>query len=119
MNFLLRTTGFLFLGIGCVGIVLPFLPTTPFFMVSAFCFAKSSEKLHNWFLGTALYKKHLDSYVQKKGMTRKTKAVVLCSITLLFGLCFLLTEGILPARIAIAAVWICHVLYFAFRVKTL
>ncbi|MBR4587551.1 MAG: YbaN family protein [Lachnospiraceae bacterium] len=49
------------LALGTVGVVLPILPTTPFFLVTAYCFARSSEKLNNWFKGTKLYKKHLDS----------------------------------------------------------
>lgn len=43
------------LALGCVGIVLPVLPTVPFFLATVFCFANSSEKLHTWFLGTELY----------------------------------------------------------------
>ena len=62
------------LALGCVGIVLPVLPTVPFFLATVFCFANSSEKLHTWFLGTELYQKHLDSFVKKKGMTAQTKA---------------------------------------------
>lgn len=61
--------GFLCLGLGTVGIVLPILPTVPFYMATLFCFAKSSKKLHDWFIGTNLYKKHLDSFVQKRVKT--------------------------------------------------
>ena len=50
--------GFLCLGLGTIGIVLPILPTVPFYMATLFCFAKSSKKLHDWFIGTNLYKKH-------------------------------------------------------------
>ena len=57
--------GFLCLGLGTIGIVLPILPTVPFYMATLFCFAKSSKKLHDWFIGTNLYKKHLDSFVKK------------------------------------------------------
>ena len=48
--------GCLCLGLGRVGIVLPILPTVPFFLATVFCFTNSSEKLHNWFQGTKLYK---------------------------------------------------------------
>ena len=61
--------GFLCLGLGTVGIVLLILPTVPFYMATLFCFAKSSNKLHDWFIGTNLYKKHLDSFVQKRVKT--------------------------------------------------
>ena len=52
--------GCLSLALGCVGIVLPILPTVPFFLVTVFCFANSSQRLHDWFIGTQMYKKHLD-----------------------------------------------------------
>ena len=50
------TGGFLFFALAMVGIALPFLPTTPFVLVAAFCFARSSERLNQWFKGTKLYK---------------------------------------------------------------
>ena len=51
--------GFVCLGLGTVGVVFPVLPTVPFYMSTLFCFAKSSQKLHDWFQGTGLYQKHL------------------------------------------------------------
>lgn len=67
------------LGLGCVGIVLPILPTVPFFLLTVFCFSQSSKKLHDWFVNTKMYHKHLESFVQKKGMTACTKATILTS----------------------------------------
>lgn len=43
--------GFICLGLGTLGVVLPILPTVPFYMATVFCFAKSSRKLHDWFTG--------------------------------------------------------------------
>ena len=113
--------GCLCLGLGCVGIVLPILPTVPFFLATVFCFANSSEKLHNWFLGTKLYKKHLDSFVKKKGMTASTKAGILSSVTLLMAVDFFLMfrKGLTVPCIILVAVWLCHLVYFLFGVKTL
>lgn len=71
--------GCLSLALGCVGIVLPILPTVPFLPADGFCFANSSQKLHDWFIGTQMYKKHLESFVQKKGMTVRAKATILTS----------------------------------------
>ena len=56
-------------GIGAIGAVVPLLPSFPFLLLAAFSFAKSSERLHNWFIGTKLYKNNLESYVAGRGMT--------------------------------------------------
>ena len=65
--------GCLCFSLGTVGVILPILPSTPFYLATLFFFANSSEKLHRWFLGTKLYKKHLESFVKKRGMLMKTK----------------------------------------------
>lgn len=61
------------LGLGAVGVVVPLLPSFPFLLLALVGFAKSSEKLHRWFLNTRLYKNNLESYVQGRGMTWRTK----------------------------------------------
>ena len=53
------------MGLGTVGVILPILPTVPFYMATVFCFAKSSRRLHQWFLGTPLYQRHLESFVER------------------------------------------------------
>ena len=113
--------GCISLGLGCVGIVLPILPTVPFFLLTVFCFSQSSQRLHDWFVGTKMYKKHLESFVKKKGMTVRTKATIMSSVTLLmgFGFTMMMLKGIYIQCIILAVVWICHVIYFIFGVKTI
>lgn len=113
--------GCLSLALGCVGIVLPILPTVPFFLLTVFCFANSSQKLHDWFIGTQMYKKHLKSFVQKKGMTVRTKATILTSVTALMavGFVLMLRKGIIVPCVILAVVWVCHLVYFLFGVKTI
>ena len=109
------------LGLGCIGVVLPILPTVPFFLVTVFCFAKSSQRLHSWFVGTQLYQKHLDSFVKKQGMTVQTKVGIMVPVTLLMGvgIFMMLRGGIVIPSIILAIVWVCHVIYFVFGVKTI
>lgn len=111
--------GCICLGLGTVGIVLPILPTVPFFLVTAFCFAKSSEKLHQWFTGTGIYKKHMESFVQKKGMTLQTKLTIIGSVTLMMSIGFLMMSRVPVGRGILAVIWICHLFYFILGVKTL
>ena len=111
--------GCLSLGLGAVGAVLPILPTVPFLMLAAFCFAKSSEKLHNWFISTKLYKKNLECFVQGKGMTVKTKIRIMVTVTILMSIGFIMMHAVPVGRIILGFVWIFHVLYFIFVIKTL
>ncbi len=107
-------------GLGTVGVVIPILPTVPFYLVTAFCFARSSEKLDTRFKRTKLYKKHLESYVKKEGMLPSTKAGILITVTILMGLgfFFMARKGIWIPCIILSVVWIAHIIYFLFFVKT-
>lgn len=111
--------GCISLGLGTLGAVLPLLPVVPFLLLAAICFARSSRRLHSWFLGTRLYKKNLETYVAGKGMTRQTKIRIMVTVTLLMALGFAMMHQVIVGRIVLIGVWVFHVLYFLFGVKTI
>ncbi|MGM9602275.1 MAG: YbaN family protein [Faecousia sp.] len=113
--------GCLGVGLGAVGAVVPMLPAVPFLMLAAFCFAKSSKKLHGWFTGTKLYQDNLADFAAGKGMTLAAKRRIMLTVTLLmaFGFVMMLRKSLYIPCAILACVWAVHVLYFAFGIKTL
>lgn len=111
--------GSISLALGALGAVLPLLPAVPFLLLAAICFARSSEKLHNWFLETSLYRKNLESYVAGRGMTRQTKIRIMVTVTLIMAVSFAFMHQVLIGRMVLIGVWVFHVLYFLFGVKTI
>ena len=107
------------LGPGAVGAVVPLLPAFPFLLLAAYSFARSSERLHSWFINTKLYKNNLESYVKGKGMTKRTKVRIMITVTVLMTFGFVMMHQVPVGRIVLAAVWLFHIFYFAFGVKTL
>lgn len=117
-----------FVGLGCVslalaviGVVLPILPTVPFLALAAFCFAKSSDRLNNWLINTKFYQNNLADFKAGKGMTVKTKTRILVTVTLVMavGLIAMLIKGVIVGSIILSVVWLGHIYYFGFKVKTL
>lgn len=113
------TLGCISVGLGAVGAALPLLPAFPFLLLAAFCFAKSSEKLHTWFIGTKLYKQNLESYVQGRGMTKAAKRRIMVTVTLVmaFSCGIMLWRGVYFPCAILGGVWLFHILYFTFGVK--
>lgn len=106
-------------GIGAIGAVVPMLPAFPFLLLAAYCFGRSSERLNNWFINTKLYKDNLESYIQGKGMTKKTKIRIMITVTILMSIGFIMMSRVPVGRVILFGVWVFHIVYFLFGVKTL
>lgn len=120
-KFLYMIAGYISVGLAAIGVVVPVLPTVPFLMLAACCFARSSEKLERWFRGTKLYKDNLEDFVAGRGMTKKAKCRIMFTITILMSIGFFMMgrKGIVVGCAVLGIVWICHLIYFIFAIKTI
>lgn len=109
--------GFVFLGIGVLGMILPILPATPFFMAAAFFFARGSQRFHQWFVATKLYKRYVEPAVHKKAMDRGSKRKALTVLCIIFTISFFLVP-VWQAKAVILAVALFHIYYFLFKIRT-
>lgn len=107
------------LALGTIGIVLPILPTVPFYLLTAFCFANSSERLHDWFIHTTVYKKYIGSYFRRRGMTKKAKCLLIGTVTAIMVPGFILMDKVPVGRAIMLVVWVGHIFYFDFKVQTI
>lgn len=107
------------LALGTIGIVLPILPTVPFYLLTAFCFANSSERLHDWFIHTTVYKKYIGSYFRRRGMTKKAKCLLIGTVTAIMVPGFILMDKVPVGRAIMLVVWMGHIFYFGFKVQTI
>lgn len=110
--------GFLSLGLGWLGIILPILPTTPFLLLASFCFARGSEKFERWFISTTIYKKYLENFVNSRAMTLKQKWTILLFADFMMLFPLILVDKLI-VKIIIVVVILCKFYYFMFRVKTI
>lgn len=74
---LLIAAGSLSLGLGILGIALPVLPTTPFLLITAYCYMRSSQKLYNWLMNHRLLGPYLYDYMMYRGVRRKARTAAL------------------------------------------
>lgn len=103
--------------LGAIGVVLPVLPTTSFLLLASFCFAKGSDRFHKWFIGTKLYKKHLESFVTSRSMTLKTKLCILLPASAMLILAMFAMSNIY-GRVFIVFLIIFKYIYFFTRIET-
>lgn len=110
--------GWVAVGIGSIGVVVPGLPTTVFFIVAAACFARSSPRFEQWVLDLPHVGRAVRDYRAGLGMSRRAKAFALTMMLAFGGLSVWLTRARIVIAAAIAALLVVGVWYIVFRVPT-
>ena len=98
----LIVAGTISLTLGAIGILLPILPTTPFLLLSAACYLRSSERMHKWLLGNRWFGEYIRNYQEGRGIPLKTKIVAMAFlwVAIIYSAFFALNE-ILIAQVAL------------------
>lgn len=103
---LLLACGWLSLALGTIGLVLPVMPTTPFVLLAAACFLRSSTRLHTWLVGHPVFGKHIADYLAGRGLGPRTKVIAIAtlwgSIALSIWLVEIIWVEVLLVSIAVA-----------------
>lgn len=118
INVLFIIFGFISLGFGIIGIFLPVLPTTPLLLLASFFFVKGSKRFDEWFRSTNIYKKHLESFVRERSMTRKQKLSLLLFADTMILIAFFIVDKLL-VRVILILVILYKWYYFTFKIKTI
>ena len=118
VRYVFLAIGAISFALGTAGIVLPLLPTVPFYMLTLFCLARGSERFHKMFLESSLYQKTVGAYERDKALTLRTKLSILLSVTTIMAIGAYFSQDMLIALIVMGLVWIGHVIALAFIVKT-
>lgn len=118
-KYILAAIGLIFLGLGIIGIFLPLIPTTPFLLLSAALFMKSSLRLYNWLMNHKYLGKHLQNYILHKTIPVKTKisSISILWVTILATIVFF-TEKlfVIIVLLIIATAVTLHILSFKSRI---
>jgi len=85
LRILLVVAGTVCVGLGIVGIFLPILPTTPFLLLAAACYARSSQRFHNWLLNNKWFGSYIRNYLERKGITLRAKIITLSLLWITIG----------------------------------
>ncbi len=111
------TLGVLSVGLGVIGVILPVLPTTPFLLLAALLFSKSSDKIRNKFENSRFYQRQMKDFVESRTMTRRRKWTILIFADIVLTISFILTE-ITILRVILILLFLTKHWYFYRFVKT-
>jgi uncharacterized membrane protein YbaN (DUF454 family) len=104
VRLLYLAVGLVSLAVGVAGIVLPLVPTTPLVLLAAYCFARSSRRLHGWLIGHPRFGRYVSDFESGRGIPRRVKLTAIVLASLAFGFGFYVVSGNAVAVVALAIV---------------
>jgi len=110
--------GTFFVALGTIGIFLPLLPTTPFLLLAAGCYAGGSKKFYNWFLNNRWFGEYIRNYREKKGIPLKIKILSISFLWATIGYSIVFVVDILLIRVILAFIAIAVTIHII-RLRTL
>ena len=116
-RWLFASLGCVFVAVGIVGVVVPLLPTTPFMLLAAACFARGSRRLHAWLLGTRLFGPTITAWYETHTIPRGAKAMAIALIIVLLGSTIVLFVSTAIVRVALALIGL-GVIVYLLRIPT-
>jgi len=111
---ILIIAGTFFVGLGILGIFLPLLPTTPFLLLAAACYARSSKRFYSWLLNNKWFGKYLKNYQEGKGIPLKVKILSISLLWLTIMFSTVLVVDNLLVRTILILIAICVTIHIVF-----
>lgn len=113
---ILMTVGLMFVALAVLGIFLPVLPTTPLLLVAVACFARSSEKLHNWLLTNKTFGSLIKQWHETRSMPRRAKVYAFISI-IVAGVVSVYSVETVELKLVVAAVLVVPIMIIS-KIRT-
>jgi len=110
--------GTIFVVLGAFGVILPGLPTTPFLILAAACYIRSSQRLYDWLIANKTFGPYLKDYREGKGIPKRAKKIALIMMTIFVGYAVIFALDDLTIRIAVLALGMIGFYYVAYKVPS-
>lgn len=110
---LLLCAGFVFVALGALGVVLPLVPATVFFLLAAACFARSSQHFHEWLLSNRVFGPYIRTYRDGTGIPRRAKLMTIAALWLTIGFSSWFVANTVALRVLLLGIAAAVTLYLA------
>jgi len=96
--------GTLLVGLGIIGILMPVLPTTPFLLLAAACYARSSQRFYHWLLNNKWFGNYIKNYIQRKGVPLKVKILAITWLWITIGFSVVFAVDVFLVRLILIVI---------------